>query len=765
MHGSKIGKLPSAEATRTFLRNTALVLLAVLWSVASYLQWAVENRTTAFQIPAENVTPIEMQQGDVISQELQINRFIKGLKILTANGDRALTNHGTLRFTLRQGDVSESCYIDINGIENWTYVDFSGTLKRFHDGPATLEIESLDTQYGSSLFIPYTGQDIYEIPAATFNGEPWPGPLCVQYETGSPRPVSITAIVVGVALLLAIIAVGAILTKCPKNVLVYIVTVALVFLIICLKYPTYTIDGEAWGEAGELYIPSAQNNGFIQNIFVLEADIYINLLGRLITWVAVHCLPTLAGAELAMNLIGLLLVSMMGSTLATGALKKYITPLESVLISVLVTTCLVDAETIATPLATGYWGIVPLLVLLAVIIFRVEISGKLYWLLGSMAILSTLSRMSFVIFIPILLLAAFLQRGKLTRRDRSFMALELIACLFQGVVSLMIRKHSGFALAGGEGLGSINIGNPLRLLEQVAYAQVQFINTLFRVRGGSFLLWNLLLLAAIIGGVVFLLICIARKKHRQPAVFALALVLVSLGNTAIQQMTGGLGFTFSGWEISMDFFKNRQWILSYVALLGIVLMLLICLRQSEIWQRERGIRIAGAVIASLVMLLACSFQIVDGSYLFYNNSAEIGDWGNYSKMGSHEEFIIPVAPAIEMNYPWYYQSLNCQVQRVDAEKGSVLELGLDARYAVSLYVHKDTWENQISLPAYYVSVYDRDGNLAATVPQISDVEEEYVGFDLDMPVNGISRVEFTHEDGSPACVSGTYIVGYVGAAA
>ena len=188
MHGSKIGKLPSAEATRTFLRNTALVLLAVLWSVASYLQWAVENRTTAFQIPAENVTPIEMQQGDVISQELRINRFIKGLKILTANGDRALTNHGTLRFTLRQGDVSESCYIDINGIENWTYVDFPGTLKRFHDGTATLEIESLDTQYGSSLFIPYTGQDIYEIPAATFNGKPWPGHKGFYVDDRSVRP-------------------------------------------------------------------------------------------------------------------------------------------------------------------------------------------------------------------------------------------------------------------------------------------------------------------------------------------------------------------------------------------------------------------------------------------------------------------------------------------------------------------------------------------------------------------------------------------------
>lgn len=752
------------EEGKIFLRNTVLVFLAVLWSVASYLQWAVGDRTTTFQIPHENIMTIEMQQGDVFFQELQINRFIKGLKILTANGggDRAQINYGTLRFTLRQGDVLESFELDIHGIEDWTYVDFSGALKRFHDGIATLEVKSLDTQQGSSLYIPYTGQDIYEIPAASFNGEPLPGPLCVRYDTGNPQPVAPTAWAVGAALLLAVIAAGIILTKYPKDTLVYAVTVALVFLTICLKYPTYTIDGEAWAEVGSLYIPSAQHSGFFQNLFVLENGLYLNMLGRLITWVSVRCLPTLTGAVLAMDLVGLLLVSMMGSVLATGALRKYVTPLESVWISVLVTTCLVSAETIATPLITGYWGIVPILTLLAVIIFQVEISNKLYWFLGSMVILSTLSRMSFVIFIPILLLVALLQREKLTRRDVSFVALELIVCLFQGIVSLMIKRRSGLALVGGGDLGSIKIGNPLRLLEQAAYAQVQFINTLFRVRNGSFLMWNLLLLAAIFGGSVFLLVCIIKKKHRQPAVFALALLLTSLGNT-VMQLTAGFGVPFNGWDAVMDFPRTRAWFFSYIGLFGIVLMLFACLRRSDTWRRERAIQMFGVVMMALGVLIVCSFQVVDGDGgdCFYNNAVETGDWENYSGMASHAAFMIPVAPAMESDSAWYYRSSDCQVQRVTTEKGSNLELDLDTRYAVSLYVHKDTWENQISHPAYYVSVYDRDGNLAATVPQISDVEEEYVGFDLDMPINGISKLEFTHEDGTPAYIAGACLVGYL----
>ncbi len=748
--------------TKEFVRNTALVLFVVLWSVTSYFQWVIENRTVAFQIPQENITAIEMQQGDVFSQEININRFVKDLKILTANGgdDRALSNHGTLRFTLRQGDVSETYDLDINGIADWVYVDFLGSIKRFHDGTAILEISSLDTQYGSSLFIAYTGQDIYEIPPAYFNGEQLPGPLCVQYETGNPQPIKSTVWIVAVLLLLAVILAGFILTKYPKNLLVYAITIVLVFLTICLKYPTYTIDGEAFAEVGKLYIPSAQNNGFFQNLFVLENGLYINIIGRLTTWVAVHCLPNLVGAVRAINLVSLLFVSAMGSALATGALKKYITPLESVLISILVTTCLVDGGNTATPLITAYWGIVPILVLLAVIIFRIDISNKLYWLLGTMAIVSTLSRMIFVIFIPILLVVAFLQRGKLTRRDISFVTTEIITCLFQGIFTLVIRKQAGLSLTGEEGLGVIKIGNPLELLNETIYAQTQLVNTLFRVQGGNILLWNMLLLVGFISVCGFLLVCIIRKKHRQPAVFALVLLLVSVGNIVMQQ-TGGFGYLFNGWQTIISFSKDRLWICSFVSLIGIVLMLFICLSNSRVWKSERLVRVVGTTITSLSMLIMCSFQSTDSGTFYYDNSDETGNWVKYTQMANHEDFVIPVAPAVETNLPWYYQSPNSQTKMTAVTaKCSSLVLNQDTQYAISLYIHKDTRQNQIHLNKYYVSVYDKNGELAATVPQISDPEEAYAGFDLDMPIDGISRVEFTLEDGRPAYIDGTYILGY-----
>ena len=94
MFDSRFSKEFLAAKKNMFLRNMVLLLLIVLWSVSSYIQWSVGDRTVSFQIPHENVTTIEMQHGDVFTQEIQINRFIKNLEILTANGggDRAYSN-------------------------------------------------------------------------------------------------------------------------------------------------------------------------------------------------------------------------------------------------------------------------------------------------------------------------------------------------------------------------------------------------------------------------------------------------------------------------------------------------------------------------------------------------------------------------------------------------------------------------------------------------------------------------------------------------
>ena len=660
-------------------------------------------------------------------------------------------------------DIYESSLLNINGVEDWTYVDFSGSLKQYHSGKAILEIESLDTQYGSSLYIPYTGQNIYEIPPTSFNGEMKSGPLCIKYETGNPRSIDLTVWIIALALLFVVTAEGFILTYYPKNSLVYVGTVVLIFLIICLKYPTYTIGGEAWAEVGQLYVPAAQNNGFIKNLFVLESGLYLNLFGRLITWASVHSFSSISGAVFAINIVSVLLVSMMGSALATGALRKYITPLESIVISVLVTTCLVNAETVATPLIVGYWGIIPALTLLAVIIFQLDITNRMYWFLGSMAIMSTLSRMSFFVLIPILLILMLLRYREMTCRDLFFICIELIACLFQGVISLMIRKTSGLALAGENGLGSISISNPLRLLERIVYSQVQVVNTMFRVQIGNFLLWNLLVFAVIIGGSLFLLVCVIKSRHRQQAVFILSLLLLSIGNAAILLIAGS-EVSLEGWSSIMSLTKNRQWFFSYVALVWIVLSVFIWLRQSEVWKRERVIRVSSTALITLCMLELCSFQAADSGHFFIDDYIEIGNMENYSIMATNKEYLIPVAPAMETINDWYYKSSGCQIQRATVEKGYSLNLNLDAQYAVSLYVHKDTWENQISHERYFIKIYDKDGALVADLPQISDPEEAYVGFDLDMNINGISRVEFYHKDGTQAFVSGGYVIGYLGAA-
>ena len=468
---------------KEFLRNFIVIQVAVLWSVASYIQWAAGERTADFTIPTENVGAIEIQTGDIFSQKIQINGSLDDLNVMVANGggDRAQTNTGTIRLTLRQDDVTESEVVDIRGIGDWSYLEFPGQLGRFHEGSATFVMESLGTEVGSSLFIPYARQDAYEIPPATYNGDPLSGPLVMYYETGSPDGIDVRACILGCLILLTVIGLSLVLTKYPRDIFIYGGTVLLACLIICLKYPSFTIGGEVLAEVAVQYIPSAENLGFVQNLQVLEAGLYLNVIERLISWFAVHCTTDLRTAVYVINMGSLLVLSMMGTSLTTGALKKYFTPLESVFASVLIFTSL-TCETIAAPQNTSCWGFVPILILLAVMIFRVDISNRLYWSLGAMAVLSALSRMSFVIFIPILLFVVLLQRKQLRRRDRVFIAVELLACLLQGVGSLLLRWQEGIALVGGGAEGSIVVWNPMRLVEQVLYLQIQLVNTLLRIR-------------------------------------------------------------------------------------------------------------------------------------------------------------------------------------------------------------------------------------------------------------------------------------------
>lgn len=171
---------------RQYIKNILILLLLVIFcSLSSYI-YLKENKSIEYTLPTTNgIKTIEVAKGDIFEQDIKIHGSIDALSLFIANGggNRVTINTGSIEFILQQGTVEESTILDINGIEDWTYVEIPINLSHFTTGMATLTIKGINTQIGSSIYLVYQVEDIYELPPLKYNGESLSGALFLKYET------------------------------------------------------------------------------------------------------------------------------------------------------------------------------------------------------------------------------------------------------------------------------------------------------------------------------------------------------------------------------------------------------------------------------------------------------------------------------------------------------------------------------------------------------------------------------------------------------
>ncbi len=736
-----------------FLRNMLILILLISFCSLSLYAYIYRQKTVEYFVPPSNINTIEIVQGDVVKQDIQINKYIKNLQLFVANGggDRANINRGSIEFSLVQGDIKEQGVLDINGIGDWVYVDVPVNLKSFTDGIATLEFKGIDVQQGSSIYMVHETQDIYELSPVKYNENQLNGPLCLKYETANQSINYSTFIIFSALSLVICIVLAVLISNNQKNSYIYIATIALIFCIVAFRYPTYTVTGEVWAEVGNLYIPSATSKSFTDNLFTLEMGLYVNMLGRLLTWILIHIIPSKYFVVVAMNVISLLLVSIMGASLSSGVFKKYISPIESIVLSVLVTTCMVDAETIATPLITSYWAIIPLTIIFASFILKVKIPNKLFILWTILIILSIFSRMSYVIFVPILIVYAIWYKKQLTKRQLIFTGVIAVLCLSEGVLSLVIRNIANVTA------NSIEIPSLATLINGLLYYQVQILNAIGRIQASANMLtWNLFLLVLLIGFCISMFICIIKKKYVKLAKALLLVLAISFGQCCLQLVTEGFSPLGSGinWEMTVSMPHNRQWMFCLFAYFVIVLVVYCYIKYN--YKNSDKLNISAyKFIAWFVFICIFSVQSTSSGSTFYNIADDLGDYNTYYNMSERDAFIFPFAPSLAWNY-----AQNCTSTIGNTELSNQIELNLQANNVISVYVPRSKSTNQLEHKEYFINLYDLEGNLICTIPQISDLEENLIGFDIGTQVNGISKVTFTYENGENAYVEGEYLVGY-----
>ena len=153
----------SIEDKRKYIKNALILLLVIIFCSMSSFIYLQQERTVEYSIPRNNaINVVEIKAGDVFEQNIKIQGFIDRLCLLvaTGGGNRAETNTGSITFLLQQGTIEEDTILNINGIEDWTYVEIPINLSDFTTGEATLTIKGIDTQIGSSIFLIYQGENI-----------------------------------------------------------------------------------------------------------------------------------------------------------------------------------------------------------------------------------------------------------------------------------------------------------------------------------------------------------------------------------------------------------------------------------------------------------------------------------------------------------------------------------------------------------------------------------------------------------------------------
>ncbi len=743
--------------SKSWVKNTIIITFVIFWCVCSSCLYFKQHQELQYKLTDTEYNTTEILQGDIFLQEIRINKYIDNLKLFVANGggNRAETNNGSIEFLLSQDDVVEIATIEIAGIQDWTYIDVPVDLDKFNDGIAQLQIKGIDTKAGSSIYFVSLKNDIYELSAATYNNSKLDGPLSVEYTTYNSNFNGSYFVVLMVLIVLVGVALVLLLTYNPKDIYIYLATTIIIALIIALKYPTYTIGGEAWAEVGVLYVPTALNSGFIENILTLEAGLYVNLIGRFITWFFVKTMPSLYYAVHGINISSLIILSFMGASLSSGVLKKYIKPLECVTISILLTTCLVDGETIATPLITSYWAIIPLLIIMAAMVLKIKIPKKILIIWSILIFVSVLSRMSYVIFIPIIIIYIIWFRKKLTRDNVIYFFTICLLCLVEGVVSLVLRKLNGIT-----GVGSISIPSPVELINSVLYYQVQIVNSIFKMQtSNDFDAWNICVLIALVALIIMLLWCVLRKMHVDYAKAALLMIAISFGQCCLQIITEGFSPLASGidWSVIQSLSRNRQWLFCYIAILSLALLSFKYYKYKICIKNEQKTKISEKIIICYVLAVAFCVQPNSAYASVYNMSEDIGDWNNYSEMiYNNTSYSIPISPGFD----WLTYDHNCLIKNGNVSLTNQVELNIEASEIVNLYIYRSKITNQIEQKDYYVCLYDANGEEIDRIRQVSDLEESLIGFTINDEINGLSKVSFFYEDGSDAYVEGSYLIAY-----
>lgn len=534
-----------------------------------------------------------------------------------------------------------------------------------------------------------------------------------------------------------------------------------------------------YAEAVTNFLRFAREEKFTANLLITDAG-YLPLLPRLITlfYVKVLRVPS-TSALYFMQGTACLLSSMVWSFFVLKPFRGLMRFPHRILWCIIVMlTCFCEETLFFTNHA--YWGIYLLLLLLVADLD--EFSGWIYAGLMSAAALICLSKGTYVVMLPLMVLYLFFFRKSIGRRDKIYACVTGIGSMLQLLYSFSGQGDGGSWVD----LSSMSqIGYWFRLAgrsltEFAAYMLLPFGRVVQRIPG----LVGILAVAVFL----FLLSCFVRKavlplirgeriEKRRVAFYTVVMfqmivaVFFLVTVKSVPDSWGEIGrVAFGQMGSKYEIFSNMGFYMLLVV--GGALFMAVnepgqksggCKRICALWAgfcRDYGILILMLLfcLTNPVMKLGGWADAVASDSRVYAGDID-ASWQDCKGMISESCFFIPVR-----SDNWGY-SHNINLYQVGTEiyfeETPCINLEEPLQGEHSFYEVQDETQAQnlievminrpmrVDSPSYRVQLLDADGNVIAEAEKLDSGKNRKCLFRFEEPVNGVRTIQFTDETGNP----------------
>ncbi len=726
-----------------------VILLAIL-VIMPNLDAVFRNRSIRETYNSESngtEDTLEISKNVHIEQKINIDSKINKLQMQFDTFNRI--NNGKIEIIIRQNGNEYKTYMDMSTIESkkWYEIDVSN----LQEGRASILVNGVDGERGTSVSLLMTNQCLFG--GLYINNEAENKNIVINVETEAIHP--LTYMRIGILLIIFILFCLSVKyiykdDEEKSSFKLYLISIGIIVLTICIKYPADTFWAEPYYETGSNFFQQTYERGFRGSLFLDDAG-YWPLFPRLISMFVIYILKQNHYAIVMMQFCSTIFLAMVCSRFCLKIYSKYFEKEIRFLMSLVIglSGLIVYGQTTKF-INFSYVGI--LLIIFNFLIDFNKLSRKqfIYILVTSIIVLS---KGQYVVIVPIMIFAIVIS---LLKRNKRVFLYSISVLIFVSPQVLYLYKNMG---SWGMGNEKIVDTLPTGFINALYY----YVQSIARViipydiksvlNGFIFNSIGIILLLLLL---VYFLYNLKNSKINKVHMILLGTLMLGYGSLLLICLTLNEFKTKVSWSDSIPIICSRTTVFSIISVVICIFLAVSLIENRKIKQ---------IVIMTIlgIMTIQCSIIPVYSP----GNVWERSNWGNYYKMLEKESYVIPLNGVrfIEKNGEVLYIGIKDRVDESywNYTYGGKLVKELSNEIKVTDNIDTGDIENfnSKSITSVYVSKYGIKQNNNITMILLDKYGEELkrvnampvndriqLGFILDKPISGVSKIKFIDDDGT-----------------